>query len=312
MRLGPLELVLREPAVTDLLELIPDQPDDGLRLRRRRAAVGGEESGLRVLRVIAVRRVGEPALLPDLLEQPRRHPATEGGVDDEEREPVRIRAREPVRPDDHVGLLGLLPLDEVAARGCRGARGVAETPRGISATVPLAPHVHALAEHAHEVLVADVPGDGHDEPCGHVVPPVEAANGSARGRADPFARAQDRPSERMTGPEGRREQVVDDVLGRVLVHVDLRQDHVPLRLEVARSDRRMLEHVRHVVYGHLQVAIEDPGVIARVFLGGERVDVTADAVERLRDVQRAPRRRPLEQQMLQEVAVAADRRPLVA
>jgi hypothetical protein len=62
---------------------------------------------------------------------------------------------------------------------------------------------------------------------------------------------------------------------------------------------------------HLDVLVEDPRVVAGVFLGGEGVHVTADRVEVLRDGAGRPHLGPLEEQMLEEVTGAADRRRLV-
>ena len=49
----------------------------------------------------------------------------------------------------------------------------------------------------------------------------------------------------------------------------------------------MLQHVGEMVDRHRQVAVEHARVVARVLLRGERVEVAADGVERLRDVLRA-------------------------
>ena len=73
----------------------------------------------------------------------------------------------------------------------------------------------------------------------------------------------------------------------------------------------MLEHVGQVIHRHLEVVVQDAGVVTRVLLRGEGVHVASDRVEALRDVQRASRRRALEQEMLQEVTGPADAMDLV-
>ena len=51
-------------------------------------------------------------------------------------------------------------------------------------------------------------------------------------------------------------------------------------------EQRAGDHVAEHVDGQRQVLVEDPGVEAGVLLGGEGVELTADRVERDRDVQR--------------------------
>ena len=55
---------------------------------------------------------------------------------------------------------------------------------------------------------------------------------------------------------------------------------------------------RHVLVEHLDV-------VAGVFLGGERVELAADRIDRLRNHLRRPRRRALEQHVLDEMRDAA-------
>ena len=54
-----------------------------------------------------------------------------------------------------------------------------------------------------------------------------------------------------------------------------------------------------------QVLVEHLDVVARVFLGGERVHLAADRVDGLRDVLGAARRRALEEHVLDEMRDAA-------
>ena len=95
----------------------------------------------------------------------------------------------------------------------------------------------------------------------------------------------------MVGPQRLGEQVVHDVLGRVLVHVDLLEDHLALGLKVRGAKERVLLHVGEMLHRHRQVTIEHACVKARVLLGREGVHVAADRVEGLGDVARGPRRR---------------------
>ena len=311
MALRTFEFLRVEVAIADRFDLCAHQPEDLSSLPRRGAGVGREQPDLGELRVEAVRRVREPPLLADLLEESRRHPATERRVDDQEREPFRIRSRQAVRPDDDVRLLRLLPLHVLVPRGLRRSGRIAQPPRGAASGRELATGIHPLGEHPNQILVAHVAGRRDHELAGDVVTAVEAANGSARRRADPFSRPEDRPAERVARPQRSGEQIVDHILRGVVVHVDLGQDHLALGLEILGPDRRVLQHVSEMIDGQLQITVEHARVVAGVLLRREGVDIPADRIERLGDVERRARRGPLEQQMLEEMAVAADRGTLV-
>ena len=83
-------------------------------LGRQAADVDPPHAGVGVLGREAVHRVGQAALLPDLLEQPGGHPAAERRVQHAEREPAVIGPGQGFAAQDQVGLLD-------AARDQRGA-----------------------------------------------------------------------------------------------------------------------------------------------------------------------------------------------
>ena len=67
------------------------------------------------------------------------------------------------------------------------------------------------------------------------------------------------------------------IVGRVLDHLDLFDDDLLLALDVFGGERRIADDVGEDVDGERQVLVEDLDVVARVFLGGERVELPADA-----------------------------------
>ena len=97
-------------------------------------------------------------------------------------------------------------------------------------------------------------------------------------------RAENRPAERMVLPESLREELVDEIVGRVLDHLDLFDDDLLLALDVVGRERRVADDVGQDVDGERQVLVEHLDVVARVFLRGERVELAADRIDRLRDV----------------------------
>ena len=109
----------------------------------------------------------------------------------------------------------------------------------------------------------------------------------------------------MVGPEILGEQLVDEVVGRVLDHLDLFEDDLLFALDVVGTEPRVHDDVRQDVDGKRQVLVEDLDVVAGVFLGGEGVHLAADRIDRLGDVLGRPRRRALEEHVLHKVRDAA-------
>jgi len=102
-----------------------------------------------------------------------------------------------------------------------------------------------------------------------------------------------------------REHLVDQIVGRVLDHLDLFEDDALLLRDFARRERRPHQHVAEQIDRRRQVLVEDFDVVARIFLRGEGVELAADRVDRLRDLLRRPRRRALEEHVFDEVRDAA-------
>ncbi len=88
----------------------------------------------------------------------------------------------------------------------------------------------------------------------------------------------------MVAEQRRQEHVAQRVLGVVVAHRDLLEDDVAFELDVVGGAATVEHHVGDQVDGQLQVAVEHVRVVAGVLLGGERVQLTADRVHRLRDV----------------------------
>src|SRR5690606_35679014 len=90
------------------------------------AGVHAEQAGLRVGRAERVHGVREAALLADLLEQPRGHPAAEDRGEDAQRAAALVGGLESLAADDHVRLLDVaLDVDAGREGGGDGGEGVA-------------------------------------------------------------------------------------------------------------------------------------------------------------------------------------------
>ena len=114
----------------------------------------------------------------------------------------------------------------------------------------------------------------------------------------------------MVAEDGFGDQVVHELLRRVLVHRDLLEHHLPLRLEL--GERRREDHVAHHVDGRHEVVVGDARVDQRVLTRRRGVQLAAETVEDLCDLERAVPARPLEEQVLDEVRHTCLRRLLVA
>ena len=161
--------------------------------------------------------------------------------------------------------------------------------------------LNACRVRAYDVVVVDVAGNGDGHHLGPVAALVVALDLVAAERLDRLGRPGDRPGQRGAGPGRRCEQVVHHVVGIVVVHGDLVEDHLPLGLDVLGGDQGGGDHVAEDVDRHRQVVVEHPCVVAGVLARGERVELTADLVEGGGDVHRRAGRGALEQQVLQEV-----------
>ena len=94
----------------------------------------------------------------------------------------------------------------------------------------------------------------------------------------------------MIGEVRAREQVVHEIVGRVVAHPDLFEDHLALRLDVVGTERRAPQHVGEDVDRELELRVGQPHVEHGLLVRRERVHLAADRLDRLRDLARRPRR----------------------
>ena len=125
-------------------------------------------------------------------------------------------------------------------------------------------------------------------------------------------RAEDRQRQRMAFPEFLGEQVVDEIVGRVLGLRNFLQHDLALALYLGRIEHRFEKNIREHLGRHLEVLAEHLGVVAGVLLAGEGVEHAADGVEGLGDLRGGALFGALEQQVLDEMRGAVFGRLLVA
>ena len=108
-----------------------------------------------------------------------------------------------------------------------------------------------------------------------------------RHRRDRLDAADHRRPDRMVAEHRRQEHVAERVLRIVVAHRDLLEHHVAFDLDVVGGAAATQHHVGDQVDRQLQVGVEHVRVVAGVLPGGERVQLAADRVDRLRDLDRA-------------------------
>ena len=229
--LGALQLLLGQVACGDVRDLVGGDRERLGEVVLARPDVDPDLAGVCVLREEAVDRVGEAALLADLLEEPGRGGAAEDRVEDRGGEPAAVGAREAGSREADVVLLGVLALEAPA-----GLRSLSERRAD---TRPLVAGLGALVDgpldERHELVVVDAPGRGdHDVP-GRVEGAVVAAQGPAADARDHLGGADDRPAEGVTAEDRLADQVVDELLRGVLVHCDLLEHDLALGVEVVEA-----------------------------------------------------------------------------
>ena len=246
--------------------------------------------------------VGQPALLADLLEQPRRRRAAEDVVEHAQREAALVVARD--------------------ARARRGRRGTARSSlatkraRGASRRAPAADaggRGAAARRASARAATSSTSASWSTEPAAATTTlPRHVARRRGRPRsasagapATTSARPMIAPAERVVAEDGLAEHVEDLVLRVVLVHRDLLEDDLAL----VRRGRRRRTRGRQTMSAmtsnaSLEVHVEHARVDRRGLLAGARVELGAHAVEDLVDLQRAVARRAAEQHVLEQVRQA--------
>ena len=168
--------------------------------------------------------------------------------------------------------------------------------------------LHQLAD----AIVFEIADGGHDQVRRGVRVAKIIAEEVDVERFDRFTRAENRPPQRVVFPEALREELVDEVVGRVLDHLDLFDDDFLLALDVLGAERRVADDIGEDVDRERQMLVEDFDVVARVLLGGERVELPADGVNRLGNILGRAAGGALEQHVLDEMRDAPALSRLVA
>ena len=307
----PLEVVLRAPqfARVEAAGLhLPNLRDDHIDQFRHHvvAAPGVDAEGTRILvrRQARKHRVGQATLLADVLEQARAHRAAERGVERIAGVTFRVVLWQGRRAEHDVTLLQILLANLDRRRGDRHrVLGFGATVRNL--------RERAFEQRLHVVVLEIADGD-HYEVLGHVGVAKILLQGVAIEGVDAGGGAENRTAERMAAPEAFGENLVDQIVGRVLDHLDLFEDDLLFFLDVVVSQQRIADQVGEDLHGEREVLVQHLQVVAGVFLGGEGVDLATDRIHLLSYFFGRPGGCAFEEHVLDEVRDAHAFRRLVA
>ena len=105
-------------------------------------------------------------------------------------------------------------------------------------------------------------------------------------------------------PQSRRKLLVSNVGGIILVHVDLFEDNVLLRIDFRLTEGGAAHHLGQDVDAQRQIIVAQSGPIARLLLAGEGIRTPPDCIEGLGNLLCGQALTALEQEMLEEMGGA--------
>ena len=134
------------------------------------------------------------------------------------------------------------------------------------------------------LLMAQIAGGGDDHVFRRVMRVHEAVQRLALHVADDRLGAQHRAAHRLRGVGGGLEMVEHDVVRRVIGLADFLQDHAALALQLFGLEGRVAEDIADDVDAEAEIFLQQLDVIGGLLARGIGVDMAADILDRLGDV----------------------------
>ena len=157
-----------------------------------------------------------------------------------------------------------------------------------------------------------MPGGGYDDVAGREAVSIGLEHGLTLEFLHRFFCAQDWLAEGMIFPEILGKDFVDEVVGIVLVHLDLFENHAAFAGDILGGERRMQNQIGENLKGDGNVFVEHLHVEADAFFGGEGVHVAADGIDLAGNLLRGAVLGPFEHHVLDEMRDAIRLRSFVA
>ena len=117
-------------------------------------------------------------------------------------------------------------------------------------------------------------------------------------------RAENRARQRMLAEIRLRQQIIHQILRRVLAHSNFLQNNAALLLKLRLVHARVEQHIAEQIHRPRQMLGDHLRVVAGTFLGGKRIHLSAQRIHLHGDVLRRAALRALEQDVLDEVRKA--------
>src|SRR5215469_18085729 len=169
-----------------------------------------------------------------------------------------------------------------------------------------------LLNQVNKFCVIQVPRSGDDDVVRPEPLPIETEQVFLPERAYCLLGSQNGFAQWMIFPEVLGEDLVDEVVGIVFVHLDLFQDHALFAHDVFGIEYRIQDQVAQDIDGDRQMLIQDLNVEADGLLAGEGIHVSANRVHLARNRLRRTCSRALEHHVFGEVRDAVEFRGFIA
>ncbi len=164
-----------------------------------------------------------------------------------------------------------------------------------------------LGDLGDEAVVVEVAGGGEDHVARGEAAGVEVEDDLLGEAGDGLDGAEDGAAERVALPEVLGEGLVDEVVGVVLVHLDLFEDDALFAGDVLGGEGGVQDEVGEEIKRRGKVLVQDFDVEADGLLAGEGVEIAADGVDLAGELLGGARGGAFEDHVLDEVGDAVER-----
>ena len=158
-----------------------------------------------------------------------------------------------------------------------------------------------LRDQFDEAVVLEIPRRRNDDRVRRVVRAHVAAQIFRRDADDGIVEPDRRIAEIRAVPHRLQEEIVDQLVGRILVHFDLFENDFLLFRQFLRSNAECRNMSAEDVHRERDVPVDHLSVVTRRLFVGEGVEVSADTVHRFGDLPCRTARGALEEHMFDQV-----------
>ena len=277
MILRAAQLILAHRHILEGAQFLHDEIHHLPRRLHCHARIDRQAPGVGIHTQLGEHRVGQPLFLANILEQARAHSTAQHRVQHIAGEPALVGHGNAGNTQVKVRLLQRCFMAKYQA-GVRGGCGIGGG--GLQRLQPVEPVAHQI----HHARVFEMPGRGDQDVRRLVCTLVVIAQHAVPEIANRVLGSENGPANGMVFPEIAREDLMQEVLGIVHLHLQLFQNDALFFLDVLVAEQRVEHQIRENVEGDGHVFVQHLGVVTHHFLGGEGVEAAADGIHRPGDV----------------------------